>query len=184
MRLEGNAAEYRIGFRPMRNEDLAMFAAWLRQPHVAQWWQPTPSESEVVAEYSPLLAAGDESILDSSHGFIPYIAFESQQPIGYIQSYRVMAHQADGWWLEETDPCAVGIDQFLADANRLWRGLGSAMVREFTSLIWQDPRVTTIQTDPDPENARAIRAYQKAGFVEVETVITLDGPARLMKKWR
>ena len=35
-------------------------------------------------------------------------------------------------------------------------------------------------TDPDPDNARAIRAYEKAGFEKVRLVDTPDGIALLM----
>jgi aminoglycoside 6'-N-acetyltransferase len=34
--------------------------------------------------------------------------------------------------------------------------------------------------DPDPANARAIRAYARAGFSEDRIVVTPDGPALLM----
>jgi aminoglycoside 6'-N-acetyltransferase len=37
-----------------------------------------------------------------------------------------------------------------------------------------------IVTDPDPQNARAIRAYEKAGFVKDKLVDTFDGIALLM----
>ncbi len=35
-------------------------------------------------------------------------------------------------------------------------------------------------TDPDPDNPRAIRAYEKAGFEKVHLVDTPDGTALLM----
>jgi len=35
-------------------------------------------------------------------------------------------------------------------------------------------------TDPDPDNPRAIRAYEKAGFVRERLVDTPDGVALLM----
>jgi aminoglycoside 6'-N-acetyltransferase len=37
-----------------------------------------------------------------------------------------------------------------------------------------------VVTDPDPRNARAIRAYEKAGFVKDNLVDTPDGIALLM----
>jgi aminoglycoside 6'-N-acetyltransferase len=40
------------------------------------------------------------------------------------------------------------------------------------------PRVLT---DPDPTNARAIRAYEKAGFRRDRLVDTLDGRVLLMR---
>jgi aminoglycoside 6'-N-acetyltransferase len=37
-----------------------------------------------------------------------------------------------------------------------------------------------VMTDPDPDNARAVRAYAKAGFQHDRMVETPDGPALLM----
>jgi RimJ/RimL family protein N-acetyltransferase len=54
------------------------------------------------------------------------------------------------------------------------------MVRAFLERLFTDPAVTRIQTDPSPDNARAIRCYQKAGFRAVRAVDTPDGPALLM----
>ncbi len=34
--------------------------------------------------------------------------------------------------------------------------------------------------DPRPDNPRAIRAYEKAGFVPQHEIVTPDGPALLM----
>jgi aminoglycoside 6'-N-acetyltransferase len=58
-------------------------------------------------------------------------------------------------------------------------GHGSAFVRAFADqlLAAETPRVVT---DPDPDNARAIRAYEKAGFRRDRLVETPDGTALLM----
>ena len=59
------------------------------------------------------------------------------------------------------------------------RGHGSAFIRAFIDACWRNgaPRVIT---DPDPANARAVRAYEKAGFEKVDLVDTPDGTALLM----
>jgi aminoglycoside 6'-N-acetyltransferase len=59
------------------------------------------------------------------------------------------------------------------------RGHGSGFLRAFVDdlLAAGTPRVIT---DPDLANARAIRAYGKAGFREDGVVNTLEGPALLM----
>jgi len=54
------------------------------------------------------------------------------------------------------------------------------MVRAFVSMLFADSEVTRIQTDPSPDNARAIRCYAKAGFREARRIVTPDGPALLM----
>jgi aminoglycoside 6'-N-acetyltransferase-1b len=108
-----------------------------------------------------------------------YLAMMDGLPIGYIQSY-VAAKAGEGWWPDERDLGVVGIDQFLADEQRLGQGLGTRMVTEFVHFLFQDPAVTRIQADPVPANLRAIRCYRKAGFHSVGEIITPDGPALLM----
>jgi RimJ/RimL family protein N-acetyltransferase len=152
--------------------DMPTLHEWLQRPHVAEWWMPTPpSLDEVIEDFTPLTEQGARDRA--------YIALEGDCAIGYIQSYTVK-DAGDGWWEEEQDPGARGIDQFLADGTQLGRGLGTAMVTAFVKRLFEDPAVTKIQTDPDPRNGRAIRCYEKAGFRAVTEVDTPDGRALLM----
>jgi aminoglycoside 6'-N-acetyltransferase Ib len=164
-------AETAISFRPLTSTDVPVLYQWLTRPHVAQWWPPPESLTELEQEFTPLMA--DHSTTR------PYIVLGEGEPIGYIQSYVAMG-SGDGWWPDETDPGVRGIDQFLAHADHLNRGLGTAMVRAFVQRLFSDPAVTQVQTDPSPENRRAIRCYEKAGFRRVGEVDTPDGPALLM----
>ena len=93
------------------------------------------------------------------------------EPIRHAQSYVALG-SGDGWWEEETDPGVRGIDQSLANASQLGKGLGTKLVRALVELLFNDPEVTKIQTDPSPSNLRAIRCYEKAGFERQGTVTT------------
>ena len=151
--------------------DMPMLHEWLQRPHVAEAWTPTPSLDEVIEDFAP-----------KTHPDYPvqgYIAFDGDHAIGFIQSY-VVKDCGDGWWEDETDPRARGIVQFLANADQLGRGLGTAMVKAFVARLFEDPTVTQVQTDPNPRNARAIRCYEKAGFRAIQEVDTPDGRALLM----
>jgi aminoglycoside 6'-N-acetyltransferase-1b/aminoglycoside 6'-N-acetyltransferase-2 len=64
------------------------------------------------------------------------------------------------------------------------RGLGTALVRALVGRLFSDPAVTKIQTDPSPDNQRAIRCYEKAGFVGRDVIVTPDGPALYMVQTR
>jgi RimJ/RimL family protein N-acetyltransferase len=164
-----------ISFRPLAVSDLAMLSEWLHRPHVLEWWGDPGTYAEVKRDYLPYTT--DES---TTRGYI--VLFE-HEPIGFIQSYVVMG-SSDGWWEQETDPGARGIDQFLSNPEQLGRGLGSAMVSAFMDYLFQDPMVTKVQTDPSPTNERAIRSYRRAGFNDIGEVITPDGLALLMVKQR
>lgn len=68
----------------------------------------------------------------------------------------------------------------MADGDRLGRGVGTAMVSQFVTLLMEEPEVTEIRVDPRPENARAIRCYEKVGFRGAGRITTPDGPALMM----
>jgi RimJ/RimL family protein N-acetyltransferase len=132
---------------------------WLTRPHVREWWHDPSTFGAVVAEYGPVISGKDSTRA--------YIASLDGTDVGFIQVYVV-------------DPATRGIDQFLASADQLNRGIGTAMVRAFLEHVFEDPAVAQIQTDPAPGNVRAIRCYEKAGFRPVGVVDTADGPALLM----
>ena len=77
-----------------------------------------------------------------------------------------------------------GIDQSLADASQLGKGFGTKLVCALVDLLFTDPQVSKIQTDPAPNNLRAIRCYEKAGFVRQKTITTPDGLAVYMVQTR
>jgi RimJ/RimL family protein N-acetyltransferase len=164
-----------LSFRPLLVADFPMLHNWLNRPHVAEWWDGLLSFAEVESDFLELT--------DPESTTRGYIALLSGEPIGFIQSYVVMGSDG-GWWGDETDPDARGIDQFLANAEQLGKGLGTLMVRAFVDQLFQDPAVTKVQTDPSPKNERAIGCYLKAGFLRKAEVITPDGPALLMVRER
>jgi RimJ/RimL family protein N-acetyltransferase len=166
--------EPKFSFRPLTRADLPLVHEWLNRPHVAEWW-----DEQRDLEYVEQTFGAD---LDSAV-IRMFLACLDAEPVGYIQVYRVMGANPE-WWTDETDPGARGIDQFLANAEQLGQGLGSRMVRQFVETLFADPEVTVVQTDPAPTNARAIRAYEKAGFRRVAEVVTPDGPALLMRVQR
>lgn len=164
-----------LTFRPLAHADLAMLQDWLQRPHVAAWWREPKTLVELENDYRSA-----EAVASCTRACIALLGAE---PIGFIQSY-VARGSGGGWWEDETDPGTRGIDQFIADEARLGRGIGSAMVDAFARRLFADPAVTKIQTDPSPDNERAIRCYRRAGFVERGRIVTPDGPALLMVRDR
>lgn len=149
-----------------------MLREWLLRPHVAQWWGEAASIAELRSDY--ILVANQPNATQA------YIASFRDAPIGFMQSYVVMG-SGGGWWEDETDPGARGIDQFLCEPGQLGQGLGRRMIRAFVADLFRDPEVSVVQTDPDPTNLRAVRCYTAAGFRVVGQVDTPDGPALLMR---
>jgi aminoglycoside 6'-N-acetyltransferase len=151
-------------FRPMTAADLPLIRRWLAEPHVRQWWGD-PSE-----QYA--LVSGDlgEPAMDQ------YVVSATGATFGYLQCYDLTAWNSGfGVHPEGTR----GIDLFIGEPGMIERGHGSAMIRAFADdrLAGGAPRIVT---DPDPNNARAIRAYENAGFERDRLVDTPDGISLLM----
>ena len=159
-------------FDPLAEPHLPMLREWLLRAHVAEWWGEADSIEELRSDH--ILGAGRAGAAQA------YIASVGTRAIGFIQSYVVMG-SGGGWWEDESDPGARGIDQFLAEAGQLGQGLGRRMIRAFVGRLFSDPEVSSVQTDPNPKNVRAVRCYKAVGFQSVGPVNTPDGPALLMR---
>jgi len=152
-------------FRPMQATDLPLVRHWLATPQVARWWGDPDAQYALVSE-------------DLRHPSMEqFIVASDDRPFAYLQCCDPTAWPDNG--LGEQPDGARGIDQFIGEPDMIDCGHGSALIRAFTDglLAAGTPRVVT---DPDPENARAIRSYEKAGFHKAGLVETPDGAALLM----
>ncbi len=123
-----------VTLRLMTEHDLAMLYEWLNRSHIVEWWggeEARPTLADVQEQYLPSVLA-QESVT-------PYIAMLNGEPIGYAQSYVALG-SGDGWWEEETDPGVRGIDQLLANASQLGKGLEPSWFELWLSCCSMIPR--------------------------------------------
>ena len=154
----------RYVFRAMTADDLPVIKRWLAEPHVSQWWGSPAEQYELVS------GDLDEPAMDQ------YVVSTEGANFGYIQCYDLTAWNSGfGNHPEGTR----GIDLFIGEPGMIEHSHGSAFIRAFAEQLLTNgtPRVVI---DPDPNNTRAIRAYENAGFKGDRIVTTPDGPAFLM----
>ncbi len=100
-----------------------------------------------------------------------WIVSHGGRPFAYIQDYDPrswgMHHLGD------LPPGSRGIDQFIGEPGMLGRGHGSAFIRAHVDRLFA-AGAPAVGTDPDPENARAIRAYAKAGFIPLREAVDTE----------
>jgi aminoglycoside 6'-N-acetyltransferase len=139
LRLHGRLTEV----RPATNDDADLLVAWHADPGVSSYWDgETFTRDDVLAR----LARAD---VDA------YIVEARGEPVGYIQA----------WW-EDGEPRRGGLDMFLIPDAR-GRGLGPDSARALAeSLLASGWAGVTV--DPYTWNEPAIRAWRRAGFVDVE----------------
>ncbi len=159
-----------FNFKPLTADDFPLMYEWLNKPHICDIWDGPQTMEQVEKNYSDM----------TKHWVYPHIVYFHDKPIGYIQSYY--ANRAGEEWWKDEPPGTWGVDQFIGDEEFLGKGLGSDFIRQFTDHLFLNKSVKRIITDPAPENTRAIRAYEKAGFKILKNIVTPDGPAVLMEK--
>ena len=157
----------RYDFRSVADEDLPMLARWLTEPHNEKRWGAV---SESLAEIREAMDSVETE---------PLIVELDGEPIAYVQSYD--PHLEDDHPYQDQPMGTLGIDILIGPAEMLGKGHGSAIISQFVEMLFDEgaPRVII---DPDPSNRRAIRAYEKAGFVHFDTRHTIYGPALMMAR--
>ena len=127
----------RTSLRPATPDDVERLVAWHADPDVARYWD---GETFTPAEMAQRLALGDVDpwIVESVDG----------EPVGYLQTHPG------------------GLDMFLVPSAR-GRGLGPDAARAMAEHLLVSGSHARVTVDPYEWNDAAIRAWQRAGFVEV-----------------
>jgi aminoglycoside 6'-N-acetyltransferase len=157
-------------FRRLAPDDLELVNGWIARPHVAQWWiDGTGGPSE------PL----DAEIFDEVD-FNAWIVSLNGRAFAYMQDYN--PHLDPDHHFFDRPQGTRGIDQIIGEADMVDLGHGTAFIRQHTETLFA-AGAPCVVTDPNPKNARAIRAYEKAGFVAFGDVISPEwGPSLLMQR--
>lgn len=153
-------------FRPVTEADLPMLADWLQTPAVSPWWRGAEKQ----------LAGIAEDLCDPA--MTQVIALSGESPIAYAQFYE--AHHWDAPHFRTLPQGTLAIDVFAGPEGL---GHGGGWLRALSDKLLADAPALVI--DPEPTNARAIRAYEKAGFAGDVIAASEDGtPARIMTRYR
>ena len=154
-------------FRALTQADLPLLARWLAEPHMAEWWGDPKTELEQIREHIDSVSVE------------PLIVELDGRPIAYLQSYD--PHMEDKHPFQDQPMGTLGIDLSIGIADLLGKGHGSAILQQLAEDLF-DEGAPRLIVDPDPDNARAIRAYEKAGFAACDARTTIYGRALMMKR--
>lgn len=129
----------------------------MNTPHWQEWWgNPEPELGYI------------RDMIEGRDTTRPFLILLDDRPAGYIQNWCLADQLCEPWlseapWMLDVPANSVGVDLSIGDATELSKGLGSAALRVFVRQLIAEGHDAII-IDPDAANARAIRAYQKAGF--------------------
>lgn len=140
----------RYVIRRVTEADLPLLSSWRSGDHVRRWWgdPEVEPESEKLAE--PRVAM--------------WIAELDRAPLAFLQDYRI-----DDWsphHFDDLPPGSRGLDLYVGEPAALGLGHGHRILRQHVDALFAEG-VPAVGIDPHPDNRRAIRSFERAGFAVV-----------------
>lgn len=156
-----------IMLRPMQDNlyDYELMEKWRTDEQVLKYYggRDDPHYLEkVIATYQPRIQ-GEEPV-------IPCIFSYKNQDIGYLQYYclnQIPEEIRQMYCLENTDN-VYGIDLFIGETQYWNQGIGTQVLSSAVEFIFTELQAVRIVIDPSVKNPRAIRCYEKSGFVKIK----------------
>lgn len=154
----------RIAFQPFDLEArLDDMIRWLGDPDVQPWYDEGElSEENIRRQFAP------------EDGLHRYTIVIDDQPVGYIQAYRV-GNEPEYQKQIDVDPDAVATDLFIGEPGFRNAGWGTELLRVFHErIVFGEMGAELAMIGPSPENHRAVASYSKVGFRPVKSVYVVD----------
>ncbi|GIN74911.1 N-acetyltransferase [Bacillus sp. J14TS2] len=153
-----------VSIRKMKHTDFQLMAQWLSTKEVLEFYGDVNAPftlQQVKDKYEPRV--------NGAIPIIPYIVELDNMPIGFIQQYKLSKEEQ-----EKLDYPAhfniYGMDQFIGIPSLYNKGIGAIMVRLMLDYIAHHTDAEIILLDPAVSNIRAIRCYEKCGFMKVKKI--------------
>ena len=148
----------------MTIKDYEVMTKWLNTPEVLEYYgdiQSPFSLEQIIEKYEPRIKGVSQ--------ITPYIAQLNTIPIGFMQRYRVLEKDqlAFGY---QNNQIIYGMDMFIGEPTLFGKGYGTQMLIKFVIDLFETTDAEIIILDPEITNERAIRCYEKCGFVKVKKI--------------
>ena len=164
--MEYVCGEGAVVIRKLRDSegDYALMLKWLSDPLVLDFYEGRSNPFDmgmIKAKFAPR-ARGESRVVQC-------IIEHDSAAIGFVQYYAIKRGEyCEAELLEMEDFKAPhGIDIVIGETGFWNRGVGTNVVKMLTAHLLESGNADIIFVDPQTRNRRAIRCYEKCGFVSV-----------------
>lgn len=145
-----------LAVRALTEEDAPLLVKWLSDPEVLQYYEGRDNAHD--------LDMVKQNYYDDEEEIYPCIVQYENVNIGYIQFYPIAETERIKYDYAATQEAIYGMDQFIGETAYWNRGIGTLLVSGMRDYIIS-LGVNRIVMDPQTWNHRALRCYEKCGFV-------------------
>ncbi|MCI0686240.1 MAG: acetyltransferase [Sporichthyaceae bacterium] len=150
--------------------DLGRVHRWMNDPEVARYWDLAEPVDEVAAYLSVQAASVHSS---------PYLGFLREEAMSYWELYRADLDALARFY--PARPHDAGVHLLIGPPEYRGKGLAAPMLRAVCDWLYrQDALCTRVVAEPDADNIRSVRAFERAGFVMSGEVVLPGKTAALM----
>jgi aminoglycoside 6'-N-acetyltransferase len=153
------------GFRSVGARDLGRIQGWLNEPHVRNWFGEPGIRFARIRD--DLDSISTEMLIVEIGG----------HPAGFVQVCD--PHLDDNHPYSDYPTGTLSIECFLGDPDLLGKGIGSGMLRELVTMLFEEGAACVL-CDPSPANENAKWALAAAGFRPAGERLSATGPVCLM----
>lgn len=146
-----------IRIRNMTDEDFPLMLKWLNDERVLEFY----GGRDVRYDLETLKSHYSEAIADVYYRII----FEFKgEALGYGQIYKLDDETCAEYRYSRNGKITFAADQFIGEPEYWGKGIGVKYMRAILDFLKTEENADAVILDPHKNNARAIRAYEKAGF--------------------
>ena len=148
----------KISFAPLSDEHVPLCREWAKKDFIKDtWFQEGYQSVDYIFTKTK----------NNGHDY-PFIIYLDDKPVGYIQycdlyAYKKICPNPTGVFIDEPQGTFC-MDLFIGEEDYLNKGYGTKIVTAMINELFSRDDVTRIVIDPSPDNVRALRCYEKAGF--------------------
>lgn len=145
-------------------EHVPLLLAWRSDPRLLEWFLGRDRPMDEAAVRRAYLSRGDSAV-------VRRIAAYRGLPVGAVSWYPAAgasirdSGDGGGTW---------SVDLFVGDPSLWGRGLGTALAAALAAAVVEREGATEVVLTVHAGNPRAIRAYEKAGFVKRRLVLEAE----------
>lgn len=157
-----------ITFQKASTSYIDTIFSWLTEPHMMEFWDNSQEHKDDILNF---IQGKPQTYFAGTTQY--WIGFIDKQPYAFVLSDILKKDQED---LSNTHLAnmsetghTIALDFGIGNKEYLGRGLAAPTLSEFMIFYQKDidPKADTFFIDPDENNPRAIRVYNKAGFTKV-----------------